>query len=216
MSDLDVIPLPGYPGLWDRRVVVERWDKAGRPPVRWAGRTYDEQKYLWNGWRNKLPGFNPADNPDADTRQPHVRGMALDLKVWDANTVRRMKEAGFVQPIWKRNGFSGDEPWHFEPVEYVGKMRTIPKVIAAPSGDGSTPFIPIEEALMANATIIVQRANSQLAKGVFDPEKGKIVRELNGAPESAVWRGVEQTQSVNDLQVVFVQVSDAHYAALKK
>lgn len=96
----------------------------------------------------------------------------------------------------------------------IGTIRP-GKNFPALAGEDSKPFIP-EEAIMANATIVVERSDPQLSKGIFDPEKGKIVREMNGAPESAVWRGVQAAQTDNDLQVVFVKVSNAHYDALKK
>jgi len=222
MGDLDLVQIPDQKGKWARRIVVERLVEAGNPPVNWGGRTYEEQKHLWelyNTWRNGKRVGNAADNPDADTRQPHVRGMAVDLAVWDSATVKRMEAAGFVRPIWKSKGFSQDEPWHFELKQYVNTIKSVPKVPAA-AARGAKPFTPTvvipEEALMAKATIIVERSDPQKAKGIFDPEKGKIVRELNGAPEGAVWRGVESRQSREDLQVVFVPVSDEHYAKLKK
>lgn len=149
MSDLDVVHLPGY-SLWARRAVVDAWRAAGSPPVRWAGRTYEEQKYLSDGWKKRLPGFNAADDPDlAWTRVPHVRGMALDLRVWDTRTVRRMKAAGFARPIWRRNGFSQDEPWHFELARFVGNVRSVPKVTGAQvAGIDANPIpdpIPLED-----------------------------------------------------------------------
>lgn len=143
MSDLDVVPIPGYPGKWARRVVVDAWQKAGSPRILWAGRTYAEQKHLFEMW--KRGEGNAADNPDANTRQPHVRGLALDLARYTPAIVRRMENAGFTRPIWRRNGFSQDEPWHFEPKLYVGNMRGIPKVTAAPSGGDPIPFDPNKE-----------------------------------------------------------------------
>jgi len=142
MSELDVVAVPGYQGMWARRAVVEAWIAAGKPKLLWAGRTYEEQKRLYLGWLNKKPGYNAADNPDANTRQPHVRGMALDLAVWDAATVKRMMRAGFTRPVWLKNGYSQDEPWHFELTAYVGKIRDIPKVTAALASGGAKPFEP--------------------------------------------------------------------------
>lgn len=142
MSDLDVVYLPGQPGMWSRGVVAEAWQEAGSPAPDWAGRTYEEQKYLSDGWKARKPGFNAADDPDLSwTRVPHVRGMALDLRVWNAATVRRMEQAGFTRPIWKSRGFSQDEPWHFELARFVGNIRTIPKVTAAQvAAADSEPF----------------------------------------------------------------------------
>jgi len=146
MGALDVVAVPGYQGMWARRAVVEAWIAAGKPKLLWAGRTYEEQKRLYLGWKNKKPGYNAADNPDANTRQPHVRGMALDLAVYDAATVKRMLKAGFTRPIWVKNGYSQDEPWHFELSAYVAKIRDIPKVTAAAASSGAKPFEPAKPA----------------------------------------------------------------------
>lgn len=152
MSALDIVTIPGYPGLWARRCIVEAWQAAGSPPIDGAGRTYEQQKWFYQRW---LDGTgNAADNPDAPTRQPHVRGMALDLAVWNADVVRRMRKAGFIRPItvhrgkpWPdgRGGFSQDEGWHFELEQYVDRIFSIPKVTAAVAGQATAYLIPDEE-----------------------------------------------------------------------
>ena len=66
MSAHDIIELPGRPGMSGRRILVDAWVAAGSPPVnhKGAGRLYADQKYFWDGWVNRLPGFKPVDNPD--------------------------------------------------------------------------------------------------------------------------------------------------------
>lgn len=150
MSALDVVAIPGYPGKWARRAVVEAWIEADCPPLNWAGRTYEEQLDL------ALHGPNAADDPRVSwTRVPHVRGLALDLKRWTPAIVKRMHEAGFVRPItvlkgtpWAdgEGGFSQDEPWHFELKQYVNKVFDIPKVKdSQTAGLDHRPFDPEED-----------------------------------------------------------------------
>lgn len=144
MGALDVIPIPGYPGKWARRCVVDAWQKAGSPAVLWGGRTKKQQRALYNLWR--AGEGNAADNPDGNTRMPHVRGMALDLAdpSPSAAVVKAMMRAGFTRPIWVRNGYSQDEPWHFELAAYVSIIRSVPLVEDAPkpSGSGAVASVP--------------------------------------------------------------------------
>lgn len=87
-----------------------------------------------------------------------------------------------------------------------------PKPLPTPDTQPEPAPLPEEEEYTMATTIIVERSNPALAKGILDVRTGKLARELNGAAESAVWREIEITRP--DL-VEFVQVSDAHYAALK-
>lgn len=109
MSPLDIIELPGQPGKFGRRILVEAWQAAGSPPVsnNGAGRLYGVQKYFWDGWAERLPGFNPADNPDDESqRLAHVRFVALDIDP-TPERVRRLAAAGLIRPY-------SYEPWHWE------------------------------------------------------------------------------------------------------
>jgi len=187
MGALDVVAVPGYKGMWARRVVVEAWIAAGKPKLLWAGRTYEEQKRLYLGWKNKKPGYNAADNPDANTRQPHVRGMALDLAVYDSGTVLRMLKAGFTRPVWVRNGYSQDEPWHFELAAYVGSIKKIPKVTAAVAGGGATTFDPKEDDDMPLSKEDIQKvADAVWGRAVAFGSKKDVLQVLADIPRS-VW-----------------------------
>lgn len=121
MSPLDIIELPGQPGKHGRRAFVEAWQAAGSPPVNSAGRLYGLQKHFYDGWVNRLPGFNPADNPD-DERQrlAHVRFVAGDIDP-TPERVRRLAAAGLIRPY-------AYEPWHWElpNVRSYAIVRTIP------------------------------------------------------------------------------------------
>lgn len=134
MSADDVIPLPGHPGMYARRVVVEAWQAAGSPPVNSAGRLTTAQQDLYDGWAQRLPGFNPADNP-AETWRPlaHVRFVGLDIDPTPAR-VAALTRAGLVRPY-------SYEPWHWQP---AGDVRRWPLVTSLPATSSTTdkPFTP--------------------------------------------------------------------------
>lgn len=122
MSPLDIIELPGQPGMYGLRVLVEAWVAAGSPPVNSAGRLYGSQKELYDGWVEGLPGFNPADNPDDETqRLAHVRFGALDINP-TPERVRRLEAAGLIRPYKY-------EPWHWE----LPNIRSYPIVRSIPT-----------------------------------------------------------------------------------
>jgi len=184
MSALDVVAIPGYPGKWARRAVVEAWIEAGRPPLNWAGRTYEEQLHL------ALYGPNAADDPRVSwTRVPHVRGLALDLASWTPAIIKRMQAAGFVRPITVRKGkpwadgkggFSQDEPWHFELKQYVNKVFDIPKVKASQTaGLDQHPFDPEEDDMYTQQDR--DRANAVYA-AIFGNSN------ITGQPTETIWR----------------------------
>lgn len=137
MSGLDIIPIPGHPGMWARRAFVQAWQAAGSPPLNSAGRLYADQKYFYDGWRDRLPGFNPADNPDDETqRLAHVRGVAGDIDP-TPDRVRRLAAAGLIRPY-------SYEPWHWElpNVRSYAIVRTIPSAAGGgtrPEEDDMTP-----------------------------------------------------------------------------
>lgn len=124
-SPLDIIPIPGNPGMYARRAFVDAWHAAGSPPLNSAGRLYAEQKYYWDGWRHRLPGFNPADNPDDETqRLAHVRFVAGDIDP-TPDRIRRLSAAGLVRPY-------PYEPWHWE----LLNVRSYPIVRSIPTTAG--------------------------------------------------------------------------------
>lgn len=127
MGPLDVIPIPGHPGKYARRVAVEAWQAAGSPPINSAGRLYADQKYFWDGWDAREPGFNPADNPDDETeRLAHVRFVAFDIDP-TPERIRRLEAAGFVRPYKY-------EPWHWE----LPNVRQYAIVRSIPAAAGNT------------------------------------------------------------------------------
>lgn len=127
----------GQTGFHAIEEAAAAWEAAGRPRLSSAGRLYLDQKYLFDGWINRLPGFNPADNPDDETqRLAHVRFAAFDL----ANPARdraACERAGLIFPY-------SYEPWHCE----LPNVRRFPIVRSLPSTAASTtpiePFLPKE------------------------------------------------------------------------
>lgn len=165
-SPLDIIPIPGHPGMFNRRAWVEAWQAAGSPPINnnSAGRLYGIQKMFYDGWRAGLPGFNPADNPD-DERQrlAHVRFVAGDINP-TPDRVRRLEAAGLKRPY-------SYEPWHWElpNVRSYAIVRSIPST--AGGGAASAPSTsPIKR--VGKNVIYVGRTDDGLVVSI--PEGGKV------------------------------------------
>lgn len=159
MSDLDIIELPGEPGLYARRVVVKAWQAAGSPPVNDAGRLYAGQKRAWDAYQNGTG--NPADNPDLPLIFPlgHVRFVALDIDP-TPDRVRRLTAAGLVRPFsW--------EPWHWA----VPNVWAYPLVKTIPTN----PVTPKEDDMSAtDVKDINNNTNARTALAIRDSERGSI------------------------------------------
>lgn len=122
MSGDDVVFL-GKSTMWARRPVADAWAAAGSPPINSAGRLKREQLDLRIGWEQRLPGYQPADDP-RDPSQPlaHVRGVALDITP-TPERVARLEAAGLVRPY-------DYEDWHWQ---LPGDVRRFPLVTALPN-----------------------------------------------------------------------------------
>lgn len=134
MNPLDVIEIPGWPGRWARRFIVDMWIAAGRPPINDAGRLKAQQEKAWAAYQNG--SGSPADDPNRPDIFPlaHVRFVALDVPpVYGPAMIR----AGFVMPY-------DYERWHFQ---VPGDVRRFDLVTSLPgtAGSGSTPFDPEED-----------------------------------------------------------------------
>jgi hypothetical protein len=103
-----------YPIPWQPRYLLTRdtldllgaaSERAGHDiEVVDAFRVYDEQKALYNGYINHIPGFNLASNPDDPNAQNnHLRAAAVDIK--NHADVPYMLAVGFTQ--------DSVEWWHF-------------------------------------------------------------------------------------------------------
>lgn len=199
-SPMDIVAIPGYRNKWARRVVVEAWIAAGKPPINSAGRTYEQQKHMYNLWRQGKG--NAADNPDANTRQPHVRGMALDLASWTPKIIAAMESAGFTRPIWVRNGFSQDEPWHFELKKFVGTIKTIGKVTST-AANGAKPFVPTPPPItkelidMATEVLVTQDIDKKTGKDRIKDEdrRAAFVNTDSGYKVTFSWLAVSDAEA---------------------
>lgn len=135
--------------------------------------------------------------------------MAIDVQNWGDlapgnSTVAWVR---FVA-LCRMAGFSVDfvkprETWHvgdFDPWRVpaaAAKFRIKPTKVLEQEDD-----MPI---------IVVQRANSALAKGLFDSTTGKLRREISRS-ENNVYRAA---QAINPASVIYATVSDKDYAVLK-
>lgn len=77
-------------------------------------RTYDRQKYLYDGWVNRKRGFNPAYSPTSPYAY-HLSGRAVDVgsSVGYVNTPQSRAFYARAGHFGFRATVSG-EPWHFE------------------------------------------------------------------------------------------------------
>ena len=128
MSSLDIIEIPGYPGMFTRRVVVEMWQNAGSPHINDAGRLFSSQLDARLAFENGTG--SPADDPRRPDLYPlaHVRFAALDV----VNSARpAMIAAGFQYPY-------SYEPWHAQ----LPNIYSYPLVAEIPSTAGldATPL----------------------------------------------------------------------------
>lgn len=164
MSDLDIIEIPGWPGMYARRIVVRMWQAAGSPPINDAGRLYASQKEARRKFENGTG--SPADDPDRPDLYPlaHVRFGALDVP---PKYGAAMRAAGFRMPY-------DYELWHFElpNIRAYGIVTSIPSTAA----ESAEPFEINEESDMRtvlwvnNGTIIT-----------FAPEQVKVETDYAGA-----------------------------------
>lgn len=134
--------------------------------------------------------------------------MAIDVQNWGdlapgnsaaawARFVALCRVAGFRVDFVKPR-----ETWHvgdFDPwrVPAAAKFRIKPVKVLEQEDD--------------MAIIVVQRENSQLAKGLFDPTTGKLRREISRS-ENNLYRAAH---AANPSAVIYATVSDKDYAVLK-
>lgn len=182
MSPLDIIPIPGHTGMYARRAFVTAWQAAGSPPLNSAGRLHALQKYYYDGWRKRLPGFNPADNPDDETqRLAHVRFVAGDIDP-TPDRIRRLEAAGLVRPY-------DYEPWHWElpNVRQYSIVRSIPTAAVAGAVSAATPstkendemyfYVQIQGPLTTWILWVPGKSSYQTTPS---PTQAALWRELNG------------------------------------
>lgn len=129
-------------------------------------------------------GVSRGNNPRADWLKANARRLGLEPE-----------------------GYGFGEPWHYAIPDI---FRAVPRP-AASTTTGQAGGIEdlLEETEMA--TIIAQRSNSQLAKGLYNPATGRI-REIT-RHENTLLR---EAQESHPEQVIYSTVPDATYNALLK
>jgi len=159
-----------------------------------AWRSYADGVYLWNGYRNHLPGFSSASNPDSGPRS-HQRGVGDDLLEWGSATLSALERAGI-----QVNGVAG-EPWHIQPANFAS--YPIITSYTAPSGGNSTPITPAPDkdgfdmaTLDELRTIVKQVVNAD------STTTRDAVRR-----ESRQWRLFRNTSKADDAPDVFVAIN---------
>ena len=167
----DIIEMPGQPGKYGRRVLVEALVRAGSPWITSLGRLYAEQKHFYDGWVARLPGFNPADNPDDESQQlAHVRFVAADIDP-TPERVRRLTAAGLVRPF-------DYEPWHWT---VPGDARRFAIVTRIPTlaGGNATPIVT-PKPLQEDAVILVEDTTGKRGRAMWS---GSVWEPLKNAEE---------------------------------
>ena len=108
--------LNGPAALSFKRMLLDGMPKEG---LKSAGRTYEQQQYLYNGWIRRLPGFNLAAKPgtslhekgnaiDAERGSPMQTWLAKGGSLYKVNSGENLRahEYGFYRTV-------PSEPWHF-------------------------------------------------------------------------------------------------------
>lgn len=158
-------------------------------------RLYTEQKYLYDGWVARLPGFNPANNPDrqhgwlellgavflwlGSLHTPQSTGFAyaVDLSGYGPRTHALAREFGIWFPI-------NDEDWHAQPMPYVTTIYDDPTEV---------PFMALSDAEQTELLTTVRALNDA-------PQLRFVQRNRKGAVNVAdgIWRFSIPTPAVKD------------------
>lgn len=108
----NLVPVPWQPSLYltpHTLAYFERANAALGETLFFNGsdscfRLYSTQKYLYDGYVNRLPGFNTASNPDTGQRS-HMRGAAGDLIRTDQAAQNACRSVGLIRDAY--------ESWHW-------------------------------------------------------------------------------------------------------
>jgi hypothetical protein len=135
---MSLVPIPWEPSLFLMPETLALLEAAGKkrgatlhvrqPDGAW--RSYYTQKYYFEGWKARKPGFNPASDPDVGFRQ-HMRGAAFDLINIDAATQAACRAVGLVR--------DGVEAWHWNHPNWAN--MPIVKTNTSTAGSGGTPIV---------------------------------------------------------------------------
>jgi hypothetical protein len=146
--------------VWD---VALAWHNAGRPTINDAGRTYAQQRELYDRWQAGWPGYYPADHPDnAGQPRGHMRFAALDID-WTSDRERRLYAAGLARPFpW--------ENWHWAP----DNIYSYPIVYGIPADTKNIDYY-LEGEMNSEQEAILRNIEAHLYKGGPDAADPKYV-----------------------------------------
>ena len=214
---MDIVQIPGYPGLFTRRVVVEMWQRAGSPQINDAGRLYSTQKAAWVAYQNGTG--SPADNPDRPDIYPlaHVRFAALDV----VNSARgAMTAAGFEYPY-------SYEPWHAQ-LPNIYAYPLVDSIPASAFTDATTFIIPQEDEMSYAIRVNSGRDRYNLSPGfiahINDTSASELMKNIVTADDK--WIDLSVSDFVKQLDAFGVprdkvdiangKVFDVRFGALVK
>jgi peptidoglycan hydrolase-like protein with peptidoglycan-binding domain len=105
-------------------------------------RTRAEQEYLYNGWINRLPGFNLAAKPGFSNHEEDGPSGPRSIDIADTGTDYGVTRRGTVRDLWMQNNAHRwefeNEGYKFNPVEAWHK--TWRGVLEGTASGGSTPI----------------------------------------------------------------------------
>jgi hypothetical protein len=177
----DIVEMPGEPGHFARRAIVDPWIRAGQTPVNSAGRLYWEQKQAWIRYQNGTG--SPADNPDdpSNYQLGHCRFVALDIDA-TPQRVRELEAQGLIRPF-------AYESWHWT----VPNIYDYSIVSALPDNtDYETPAKPKPQEI----DMIAVHAKELMPEWRFLIGPGYI---KNAPGDEAFQYAAETGQGMNDL-----------------
>lgn len=192
---MSLVQIPWQPDLWlapsTLGYLLKLRDRIGYNPfvVRSGGawRAYYSQKYYWDGWVARRPGFSPASNPDTGPRQ-HMRGAAFDLLDTSAAMQRHCRALGLIR--------EPSEAWHWNDPRWAS-MPVI-KTNTSAAGGGSTPIDPKEYEMSASDTATIIKLLSEIHQPLLNGALEQIGRidKNTGETHQAIYE-TEQWEGIN-------------------
>ncbi|WP_417561874.1 M15 family metallopeptidase [Microbacterium sp.] len=161
------------------------------------------QQKLYDAYEAYLAGGPWAAIALKPSESIHPRGYAVDTDDHSPAMVRLLLEHGWVQTVyrWVNGRWTLVEPWHFEYQQARDQHRNDPALAGLPEQEDDM------------AIIIASRKDPNKPKGIYDPQAGRITRQISVA-ESALLRSVESKSG--GAAASFGDVTDKQYEDLLK
>lgn len=171
-NSFEVIEIPWQPGTYARRILVEKLDRAGRPPINSAGRLKAEQQKAWDAFQAGTG--SPADDPNRPDRDPlaHVRFAAADITPTPTR-VAALAAEGLIRPY-------KHEPWHWE----LPNVRQYPLVDSIPAPQKEEEDSDMPKLIKFDKGVMPNDPTFKLAPGFLychqDAEEQRVDRHVYG------------------------------------